>query len=57
MGCCYSKKVKEYDEIISTGTEKVIERLAEKFDMLATSYNAQSYIWKEDEDIDRRTLN
>jgi hypothetical protein len=56
MGCFYSKKLKEYDEIISSGTDKIIERLAEKFDMFAATYNGQSYTWKKEES-DPITLN
>lgn len=57
MGCCYSKKVNEYDEIISSGTEVVMERLAEKLDMFAATYNGQSYTWKKEETMTPRTLN
>ena len=57
MGCFYSKKVKEYDEIVSTGTQAMIERLAEKLDIFAATYNGQSYIWKDNEDSKLSTLN
>jgi hypothetical protein len=44
MGSCYSKKLKEYDEIISSGTETLIERIGETFDKFASTYHGQSYI-------------
>jgi len=44
MGSCYSKKVKEYDEIISSKTETFIERIGERFDKFASTYHGQSYL-------------
>jgi len=57
MGCCYSKKAKEYDEILSTITEDIFEKIAKKVDMFAATYNGQSYIWEDNEVIDTRKLN
>jgi hypothetical protein len=57
MGCCYSKKAKEYDEILSTITEGMFEKIAKKVDMFAATYNGQSYIWEDDKVIDTRKLN
>jgi hypothetical protein len=57
MGCCYSKKLKEYDEIISSGTERMVERFAEKLDMFAATYNGQSYTWKKEDNNTGRSLN
>jgi hypothetical protein len=48
MGSCYSKKVKEYDEIISSGTDTVIERIGKRFDKFSFLYNGHSYIWNRD---------
>ena len=49
MGSCYSKKINEYDEIVSSKTETFIERIGETFDKFASTYHAQSYIWTKGE--------